>query len=689
MIRKIRKIFRSPTTATATTITTTTNKNESLHKTNSSESTLQDTSDVKQGTSPVSNFLNTESPKTTSIPSTDDVQYAKMRIISSPVFQLRDIIRALLTSSSPSCDLISTFLNYGQLLGASSIHGYLVDRCYDTQTLINDEFSSYQGVALCITYDVKLSEQQWEDIFGIHESTSIISKTASSFFHLTDFLCILSCSRVVYYDPNERMINDERAYVSIFDLENDDIEMFQDQFSPLDYFLLKSKTFYNGTLIRLPLRTTSTTQISTQIQTLDDIKQQIYKYFYFNNSLIELLLIQKNLNTIEFDYTKDFQLFTRFLSIEKHSLATIYDTQSTTQIIQLTLSKLINDINTSDVSRWLLSIHNDYNEIYKCKTELKLLLPIVPLRSSSDSYVPVSKSHNYQSIQITSSRILYYCMPLTLNLLPRDDICIHLCQAKFPQAYALFLKDLSRLINPTTTTSSSNLSIDLIWELMPDIDEHQRLFNENQKYSLQQQQQNIQFINNIIPNIWEEIGKQELFYSVTEGWGYVAIEDMIINNVEPGSMQDVLTYVFSEANAPIVILPFHVINGLCKYSNKHYLKVMTPFHASKLLSENSSVLSNLTFEQKILLLKYIILNDPDPDLVLELELLPLANNTCITFQTKQASIIYIVDSNPDFLKLFHTKQHDRFLNPNIDQNLFTKLSSKSFQGNRKCCFSLI
>ena len=78
-----------------------------------------------------------------------------MRIISSPVFQLRDINRALLSSSPPSCDLISTFLTYGQLLGAKSIHGYLVDRCYETETLINDEFSSYQGVALCITYDIK------------------------------------------------------------------------------------------------------------------------------------------------------------------------------------------------------------------------------------------------------------------------------------------------------------------------------------------------------------------------------------------------------------------------------------------------------------------------------------------------------------------------------------------------------
>ncbi|CAF0837469.1 unnamed protein product [Adineta steineri] len=603
-----------------------------------------------------------------------------MRVISSPVFQLRDIIHALLTSSSlsSSYDLITTFLTYGQSLGASAIHGYLVDRCYDTQTLINDEFSSYQGIALYITYDIKLNEQQWEGIFGIHESTSTISKNTSNFFQLTDFLCILSGSRVVYYDPNERTTNEERTFVSIVDLEHDDITLFKDQLSPLDYFLLNSKKCYNGTLIRLPLRTKKIDK-----HTLDDIKQQIYKYFHLNNSLIELLLLQSNINTIDFDSTKNFDIFQRFLSYEKHSLTSIHDNQSTTQIIHLTLSRLINEINTSDVSYWLLSVHNDYNDIGKYNNELKLLLPLTPLSLSSESSNVLLQSQNYQSIQLTSSRILYYCTCPSLNSLSKDDLCTKLRQIKFPQAYALFLKDLSRLIKPiTSVSSSSNLSIDLIWELMPDVDEHQRLLNEKHKYSLQQQQ-NVQVINNIIPDIWREIGKQELFYSVTDGWGYVAIEDMIINNVESGPIQDVLTYVFSEANAPIVILPSHVINGLCKYSNKHYLQVMTPFHASELLAKNSSILLRLTFEQKLSLLKYIILNDPDPTLVLELELLPLANNTFITFQTKQASIVYIVDKSVDFLKLFHIKQHDRFLNPNIDQDLFDKLSSKNFQGIRR------
>ena len=178
------------------------------------------------------------------------------------------------------------------------------------------------------------------------------------------------------------------------------------------------------------------------------------------------------------------------------------------------------------------------------------------------------------------------------------------------------------------------------------------------------------------------IGKQELFYSVTDGWGYVAIEDMIINNVEAGPIQEVLTYVFSEANAPIVILPAHVISGLCKYSNKHYLQVMTPFHASELLAKNSGILSRLNYDQKINLLKYILLNDPDPGLVLELELLPLANRKFTTFQTKQATTVYILHWHSDILKLFEERQYDRFLDPNIDSSLLQILASKTFQGKK-------
>jgi hypothetical protein len=186
----------------------------------------------------------------------------------------------------------------------------------------------------------------------------------------------------------------------------------------------------------------------------------------------------------------------------------------------MTLSKQIDDINTrlvyllerlrnyyyfsfSDLSRWLLSIYNDYNEIDKRDIQLKILLPLTTFSSPSETYISSSMLRNYQTLQITSSRILYYCIMPSLNSFSKDDLCTQLRQIKFPYAYAFFLKNLSRLIKPTTT---SNLSVELIWELMPDSDECQRLINENSKYSLPQQQY-LKVINNLIPDIWSEIGK--------------------------------------------------------------------------------------------------------------------------------------------------------------------------------------
>lgn len=151
-----------------------------------------------------------------------------------------------------------------------------------------------------------------------------------------------------------------------------------------------------------------------------------------------------------------------------------------------------------------MSTYNDHQQLEKQDIQLKLLLPLAPLSLSSDTFISSSISRNYQSVQITSSRILYYSISPSLHTLSKDDPCVQLRHIQFPRAYALFLKDLSRLIKPTSV--SSNLSIDLIWELMPDVDEHQRLLHDNKKYSFQQQQ-SLKIINNLIPEMWAEIGK--------------------------------------------------------------------------------------------------------------------------------------------------------------------------------------
>ena len=141
----------------------------------------------------------------------------------------------------------------------------------------------------------------------------------------------------------------------------------------------------------------------------------------------------------------------------------------------------------SDATRWLFSVQNGIDQ---STIKFKFLLPLTPLPLAVD---PSSQHYNYQSIPITSSRILYYQSSKSFSSLANTDPCIDLRQMKFPQAYSFFLKDLSRLIKPTT---SSHLSMDLMWELMPDIDE----------------QMNIPVISHIIPDIWAEIGKKYRSY---------------------------------------------------------------------------------------------------------------------------------------------------------------------------------
>lgn len=131
-----------------------------------------------------------------------------------------------------------------------------------------------------------------------------------SFFHISDFIAILSGYKVAFVDPYERFAPDERSYVAIFDLEHDthDIEQFEDQFKPLEKIfnvpLLKNR-YYNGTIIRLPLRTqTSTCSVSNKLVHVKDI---LINAKDFMKEAHLHILFAKNISNIQFCRTKDSQ----------------------------------------------------------------------------------------------------------------------------------------------------------------------------------------------------------------------------------------------------------------------------------------------------------------------------------------------------------------------------------------------
>lgn len=130
-----------------------------------------------------------------------------------------------------------------------------------------------------------------------------------SFFHISDFIAIISGYKVAFVDPLERLSSpDERSYVAIFDLESDtqDIEQFEDQFKPLEKIfnipLLKDR-YYKGTIIRLPLRTHSNTcNVSSKLIYVKDI---LINAKDFMKEAHLHVLFSKNVTSIQFCKSKD------------------------------------------------------------------------------------------------------------------------------------------------------------------------------------------------------------------------------------------------------------------------------------------------------------------------------------------------------------------------------------------------
>ena len=259
-----------------------------------------------------------------------------------------------------------SLVHYGDNIGAKVVKCLINENLYETSSLINQDYDIYQGPALCVTYDSILKDEHWDEIFICQDEDSAYasasngtkphaangatsppsgqSKTKSfigsrfssskatnengtangstgpqptnhaskfiSFFHISDFIAILSGYKVAFVDPYERFNNDERSYVAIFDLENDtqDIEQFEDQFKPLEKIfnvpLLKNR-YYNGTIIRLPLRTqTSSCSVSNKLVHVKDILMNAKDFMKEAHLHI---LFAKNISNIQFCRTKDSQ----------------------------------------------------------------------------------------------------------------------------------------------------------------------------------------------------------------------------------------------------------------------------------------------------------------------------------------------------------------------------------------------
>ena len=315
----------------------------------------------------------------------------------------------------------------------------------------------------------------------------------------------------------------------------------------------------------------------------------------------------------------------------------------------------------------------------------------IPISDNCDKDIRFSHKSNLISSDTGFIKTLYLTKPIICYIEDKEGILMsHFCRlnisdslklSHFNDAYALMLKDLTKIIRKDPS---------LLWSLMPDLD-------KNTEFS------------ELLGEIWQEIAKHELFYSCTEGWGYVAIEDMIINDVEDQSiLQEILTKVYSETNYPVVIMPPHVLKALQKYSPKDSLQIMTPSQTSDILHNNVSLIEQLKPNQKIELLRYLIKEPVSAGVpailpnsanaatnsasssstwpasaaryILDLPLLLLANNKFIRFQPpNKVKAVYLVEKEHMSLFSSDTIQASQFINPELPKDLLQILKKFDFQ----------
>lgn len=172
---------------------------------------------------------------------------------------------------------------------------------------------NWNEILICGCEDSKSSNLLFCTLASKEKNDPTDSNSANkfvSFFHISDFIAILSGHKVAFIDPYERFSQDEKSYVAIFDLEHDthDIEQFEDQFKPLEKIfnvpLLKNR-YYNGTIIRLPLRMkTNTCSVSNNLVYAKDILTNAKDFMKEAHLHI---MFSKNISNIQFCRTKDSQ----------------------------------------------------------------------------------------------------------------------------------------------------------------------------------------------------------------------------------------------------------------------------------------------------------------------------------------------------------------------------------------------
>jgi len=169
---------------------------------------------------------------------------------------------------------------------------------YDTNKLLYDNMTELQGPALIFMNNYVLKDSDYAGIVKIgkrsqYDDPSIIGKFGlgwHSIFHFTDCPSFFSGDKLTVYDPQECYLGTRAISIS------SSVPLIEKHMLPF-WSLIGDKLYnYQGTIFRLPLRTSRLSSITSELLSLDQIYNLLKE---FTLKLCTIIASLRYINKIE------------------------------------------------------------------------------------------------------------------------------------------------------------------------------------------------------------------------------------------------------------------------------------------------------------------------------------------------------------------------------------------------------
>ncbi|XP_046843110.1 sacsin-like [Xenia sp. Carnegie-2017] len=583
---------------------------------------------------------------------------------------LTDILKNILLRYPDGGQILKELIQNADDAGARDVKILFDASSFGTSSLVSQNLELFQGSALYFFNNALFTEDDWKGLQRLMRSNKKDNPLKvgrfgigfNSVYHITDLPSIASGNRIAFLDPHEKyFVRGEPGQA--FSLEDPLLDEHFDQFHPfhkiLECDLSQGIHHYDGTLFRFPLRT-QPSELSQKIYT----KEMVMSLFEsFRNEAHAILLFLKNIESISLyereNHGEIVHLFTAKISeesrneVRKSRLELIQDISVDWNFAaRMTFHRMKIEIHCPDkeieIKEWFLAnqVGTRNEQLIELANNLKLLpwigiaFPVdinnndlsflgrifcfLPLPPESRTGLPVQVNGYFGLTD--NRRALKWPGPDCLN----DETA---------QWNQLLLKDIgshvyaSLIVNIVRDCHGKylpELTAKIVYASLPALDD----VRPEWKCIIQ-------------PLLCSVLVEKIFFTMPINGYRWVDLGEAVLNRLNVREeMKDAVLFTLLSAGEPVITVPQHVLQAIDEFHEKcgwQCLKNVTPEYLCNVLRSYSQFHGNeISFEKKLLLLEYVLLNVPDniKDLW-DVALLPLENGNFLTFSRTNVDKIFI------------------------------------------------